>query len=350
MKRKLKKIHRVILVLMFVSLYIVSFAMAVDLPFKIVERFDDLQDWKGTKIGDVTNSSDMPIKNDGSPSLWTYYSKWGGAKIGPDNWIDDFGPGTCIGDTGKSLRIDLQNIDGPSRLGIYFGDGKPTSGEQDLYVFWRVKISGTTWPKDEDGHYIWWASWKTASISHGFTDVASWNYDTSIYSPYGNFAFVPHIKRQGTLNAPAHVFEQVDYESRWRSGDTWATAGNTVGAIYDDWMGYEMHLKLVPGSENGTVEIWQYDREGTAMLLYQNTNRRLRNNSVSAGHLYNKFFLGGNNSNSYSWTDDMQSWYYVDDFIIHSSRIGPTYFALLSGEKTSLDIKPKNPKATVGGN
>jgi len=38
---------------------------------------------------------------------------------------------------------------------------------------------------------------------------------------------------------------------------------------------------------------------------------------------------------------NMQSWYYVDNFIIHGSRIGPTYFAAIADE-ASPDIKPKN--------
>jgi hypothetical protein len=142
------------------------------------------------------------------------------------------------------------------------------------------------------------------------------------------------------------MFETVDYEAGIYSGDTWAIGDGSVGVISDDWIGYEIHLKLNPGSQYGTVEIWQYDNSGSPTLLYQNTNQLLINNSISSGHYYNKFFFGGNNSNSYNWSEDMQSWYYVDDFIIHGSRIGPTYFALISGEN-ELDIKPKNAKGNL---
>ena len=340
-KTKLRR-GDVIRIFLFSSLFFLSNLQAqtwqeiLAYNFDIVDTFDQLRDWRGTGNGDVTSQSGMPVNNDGTASIWNYYSYWAPSDNG-QNWIDDFGHGTRIGDTGKSLRIDLgsSNVAGPSRLGLYFGNGTPVSGYQDLYIFWRANIPGNAWPKDLDGNYIWWDSWKFGSISHGFTDVAHWNYDTSQYWPYGRFAFVPHIKRRGSgeiAGQPAHMFEEADYETGWYSGDTWATANDTVKADYDNWMGYEIHLRLVPGEENGTVEIWQYNNTGEAALLFQDTNRRLRNNTASPGHLYNKFFFGGNNSASYAWTENMQSWYYIDDFIINDSRIGPAYFTLLNNQ------------------
>lgn len=45
--------------------------------FDIVDTFDELQDWNGTKTMDVYDKNNMPLKNDSSLSMWSYYSYWG---------------------------------------------------------------------------------------------------------------------------------------------------------------------------------------------------------------------------------------------------------------------------------
>lgn len=335
---------------------------AIEYPFDIVVTFDDLQDWKGTGYGDIWNISDMPKKLDGSKSVLNYYSFWSTSQTS-GNWIDDFGAGTHVGQTGKSAAIDLSNKNGPSRLGLYFGDGTPTSGYDDIYVFWRLKIPRNEWPTSivqasptpigsyvEGNNYVWWSSWKLASFSHGFTSAAYWNYDTSAYSPYGKYAFVPHINLRGydfSPSRPALYWEKVNYVTNDRLSSVWCTSNGTTPAIVDEWMAYEFHLKLNTTSNNGIVQIWMYDRDGKATELYYNSSLELMDLAVSPGHKYNKIFLGGNNSNAFTWGNGMLARYYVDDLIIHGQRIGPTYFSI-NGDGSGTESDTTAPRNPVG--
>jgi hypothetical protein len=321
--------------------------------FDIVETFDDIQNWRGTGFGDIYNQADMPIQSDGSASRWQYYSYWVSYPSIQD-WIANFGSTNTWRQKGKSLCIDISgngsDQGGPSRLGIYFGDGEASSGYSDLYLFHMVKISSNQWPTTINGDvgeyasvtdkYAYFESWKFGTFNMGCKSCSCAKTGGN-YSPYH---VIPHIKTSTSVNyTPSIRLEPNDDGNRQ---GIWTNAP----FIRDEWTGVEFHLRNV--NEDGTqytyMDVWIYDKDGVATQVI--SNYKYAYSSQPTTDKWNHFFFGGNNSSSYNWGDSMQGPYYVDDFIIHSSRIGPSYFALLSGQETPIDIQPKNPKATVGSN
>lgn len=114
--------------------------------------------------------------------------------------------------------------------------------------------------------------------------------------------------------------------------DTWMKdAGNNSTINPDEWWSIEYHLKPgTQGSGDSLVEVWIYDPKGNANKVLTQNNIELRN-STETIYKYNRVILGGNISKAYSFdSDNMITYYHVDDFIIHSSRIGPNYFAILN--------------------
>jgi len=351
------------------SLYSATKQETLESHFDIVETFDELRAWKGTNSSDVTKQNDMPKKLDNSASMWNYYSWWK-SSASSTNWIDDFGAGTKIGNTGKSLIIDLnaqhdkpQSQLGPSRLGLYFTNangyatsGLPTDGYQEIYIFYRTKISANQWPTSitnctgdircdatfsqaeltQNGGYAWYGSWKFGTLVYGFTDVGHHNYG-STFSPYGNWPVVPHIlpySGQPTNGNPILFLSNKSYI--WPSGSkyiqkTYAKDLAGVNSIIptDSWIGVEFHFKMgTPGAGDSEVDFWYYDSLGNSVHVLHQSNIELQNPSED-GFGYNKFFFGGNNSDAYHWDyNTMVSHYYVDDFIVDDQRIGPAYFAL----------------------
>lgn len=139
-----------------------SWQEVLESNFDIAETFDGLNDWSYTEAqctmdchtGLPTNSSDD------SPSQWDYYSYWT-ASTNTEKWIADFGSGTHVGTSGKSLRLNITNYypsattakTSISRLGLYFSDnngyatsGAATDGYDELSLFFRVNIDSHTFP------------------------------------------------------------------------------------------------------------------------------------------------------------------------------------------------------------
>jgi len=328
----------------------------LEAEFDIVETFDQLQDWHGIDYGNV-DSGNLPILINGSQSKWTYYSDWN-SEVANGEWISDFGVGTKIGGSGKSAIIDLGGTGkGPSRLGLYFGNGSANSGYEDVSFFWRVKLPKKTWPTiiqpiskigsyDESEEYQWVGSWKFASFSHGFLDSSHWANSSFIsancneyYCAYGKCPFVPHIypySGDNIDNKPTLRFETKCYDTEILYENIMANNNGDTSISLDQWIGIEFHFKLNTlsnTSANGIIDIWIYDEVGNSILLFHADNYELRD-ALNMAHKYNKFFFGGNNSGYWIWDASMQSWYYVDDFIIDdgsNGRIGSRYFTLLNG-------------------
>ena len=176
--------------------------------FDFVETFDGLQDWRGTQSGSVTDQSDMPKLSSGSQSAWGWYSYWGNMPTG-HTWIANHGSDKVWGETGKSLCIDLDDEvqgKGPSRFGLYFGDGSPTSGYEEIYIFYMVKIQKNQWPtsisdskvgsysESSFPNYAYFASWKFGTMNMGMSGVHNYGGSSTTYSPYH---IIPHIKPSG---------------------------------------------------------------------------------------------------------------------------------------------------------
>ena len=234
---------------------------------------------------------------------------------------------------------------GPSRLGLYFGDGTPESGYQEVYIFHMVRIPSNEWPTAIDpdtkkgtyvagDSYVYIDSWKFGTINMGCTE-AYCNHAT--YSPYH---IIPHIKNFEINDMlPAIKLEPND------GGNRTGVIGNRP-AIRDEWFGVEFHFKNVTedGHNYTYSDVWMYDKEGNSWKIIDNHRTEFTSQPIT--HLWNSFFFGGNNSAVYTWGTTMEPRYYVDDFIIHGSRIGPTYF-VKKLEENKIDIKPKDAGATI---
>ena len=74
--------------------------------------------------------------------------------------------------------------------------------------------------------------------------------------------------------------------------------------------------------------MWWYDADGTEHYIgTRSVGPLFTSCALSEGLTLNRFFLGGNVSNTWSAGPGIKAEYYVDDFIINGSRIGPNYFA-----------------------
>ena len=309
--------------------------------FPIVETFDNLADWSPAKGGgNYYNQSVMPKKPDGSKGIWTYYSSWSTGGTSP--WIANFGTGNSV--TGKSAIIDIGGAAGPSRLGTYFGNGTPNSGYSDIFIFYRAKYPKNEWPTAIDstsklGSYVdgqpltYWMSWKSNTLNMGCTGVNA-NTECSGAEPYSNYHIVPHIKPYGSSTRRLYYRIEPTGASTDSSKGLW-TSGYDVPR--EKWGGVEFHYRnYQEGSQLKTaMDVWLYDEDGTqhqvlAHGIFDYSGLH------PATDKWNFFFLGGNNSGAYTWGPTMQSKYYVDDFIISGTRVGPTYFTLWNANKSSL--------------
>ena len=288
--------------------------------FDISITFDDCADWTpATAYGmDNIKSSDMPVCSSKPPI--SYYSDWdSSAPISP--YVDDFS--SKVGSSGKSLRVDVNGSGdyGPSRIGGYFGNGRADSGYQELYFFYRAYFPAGYFPSGLVYE-------KLLNLSHGFTGPLEWNGlsgtscngdGESCRMPYGITSFVP----QAEWGGPQFRLRSADYYTGTYPYSDQVTDGSVTAG---QWVSFEYHIKLDDSSaDSDEIEIWMYSESGRSTLVFSDYQIRLHNLAVSKGHRYNWFFIGGNSDNGGS------SVYYVDDIIIDNNRIGPNYFALLSG-------------------
>ncbi len=380
---------------------------SLEQKFDVVETFDDIDDWlvhSGT--GDVyieLNPGDFPTKNNGTaPSMWCYYSRWSDT-LSPAGqlWIGDFGAGTRWGSGGKSAVIDLSNTEGPSRIGVYFGDGSDDSGYSEIYVFYMTKISASQWPTQcvKDGadvgcmsaggtgvyeagkNYSYWSGWKFSDIGTGWNSCQKWNGGVPSFNDrYGdssvlvgillyNYGPIPRVdgkpgqKQNIVLNlsvdGPSQKWEECNNDrsvtDTWivpnDSGPTRVTGrGLGTAIITDDWMGVEFHYrveKTAGTSRDGLMEAWIYTKDGDVLRSAHVEGVNFIK-EANQGHKFNRFFFGGNNSGAYLWGPTMQAPYYVDDFIVHGSRIGPTYFSI--AVSSLAPAAPKNLRITGQSN
>lgn len=336
--------------------------------FDFVETFDNLQDWTGTGTQDVINPNDMPKLSDGTQGQWDYFSHWGTAPT-TQKWIADHGTANVIGGSGKSLIIDLgdpsvvtglgsgiTSSKGPSRLGLYFGDGTPNSGYDDIYIFWRFKMAKNYFPQDSEGNLEWAQVNKFFAVSMGFTSPSVWNYNpspngtchTNTYSPGGYWPyspdnFSPNLKNSKYKCNFSPLFDILSGLNAWPA--TWAEENGCTYFEFDKWVGVEFRFKRGNNyPDRATVQAWFYSEDGSETLIYENSNFELHFNTCCDNQKWNRFFFGGNNSLTWTWDyNTMVSHYYIDDFIINGSRIGPKYFQIISPPSPPTGLKISSP-------
>lgn len=328
--------------------------------FDIVETFDQLQDWGGGSYSRGRNLSqdNMPKKLDGSLTIWNMFDYWS-TESSTNNWIADHGSQNVWRESGKSLIMDMnQNTSankGPARFGTYFGgntsssidpystNGVVNSGyKEDAYVFQMVKFKPNGFPKSTDGvtnkyysYYKWWvlSTGNTAAnvCVEGRSDCTygASNAHTMLYIGDGTNS-LQQYKLEYYNDA-----EWPDFPSNFQMWKPYHTIG-TLDTYIDSeqWFGLEVHVHMgTPGQTDGYQEQWIYDNNGTVHYLGKSQDMIMMTAGYDWG--FNYFFQGGN----ISFQSDVESQgldvsYYVDDIIIDSERIGPTYFQLLDGNFT----------------
>ena len=271
----------------------------------------------------------MPKLENGDNSAWNYFSAWDD-EIPSQNWIGAHGDNR-VWRGSKSLCIDIGGSKGPSRFGLMMEDGY-----EDFYLFFMVNIPKNEWPTSCEGgscqngsmgtytkgeNYIWWSSWKFGNFDMNCSHPVC---SDKGYSEI--FYFTPHIR---PYNYPPTDGLTIKVHSKLHVEDRYATdAGINLNGYVGDWFGIEYHI-LQQGTQT-LMEIWIYDKFGNATKIMKPYNWQAPDDAV--GKKWNRWFFGGNNSNTYKWGPTMQSDYYVDDFILDDQRIGPQYFDIIKDE------------------
>ena len=314
--------------------------------FDHVERFDGLSDWHGVGRGDVFDPSDMPTTTDGGESRWTYYSYWGsGESSGRPDWIADHGAQNVWGGSGKSLRLDYSNEVGPSRLGFSVG-ASPSEGYDDVYVFFMVRYTRDFFPMAGDD-FQYFGYLKTLQISSGFQGVSHWGtpeeHAVADDRPqtrrvYGLNYVIMNLKVVGGSLFPSYngrasnptgtSYERVNPRLNHLAG---ASVGEPI--LAGEWFGIEYHMRLSDphGAANGVVDVWIYDQDGNVTGQDTVDMVTIRDAPEWPGgahvfdHRYNKFVWGGNRFGR-DFESAGRGDHFVDDIVVHGSRIGPTYF------------------------
>jgi hypothetical protein len=342
-----------------------------------VETFDNLADWRGSC------SANGWVYTGPSGSLFNGYACFGSSPT--TNWIQNFGTGTNV--TGKSLSMDMNNTYGPGRILAYIGDGTPTSGYEDAYIFFRVKFLPGLFISPSQAATDYWGYFKFFVPSAGFTSASAWGtaeeratacQDQQTLSAYGPNYFIMNWDYLGNLHNIAMACPRPALynstcsrvsgsgietdNSICNDGTHWIkdsdlSEGNGTFDMYnyqDRLLGLEIHISL--GADSGgsthnrylTWEYWLYDETGNVLHHWQALSNGVPTAYRSAGftagqtipgtalfptHKYNRFELGGNVLLNHSGTNQAPSSgrFYVDDFIINGSRIGPSYYRSLAG-------------------
>lgn len=325
---------------------------AAEWGFDFVEEFDGLQDWVRTGANEmnVHDSSRMPKLENGGDSAWGYYSNWGGpAPLQP--WIGG-GKNRPVWRGTKSLSIDLGGTSyGPSRFGLQLGQGY-----KDFNLFYMVWIPKNMFPTSCEGSsctgggpigtytegrpYTYYASWKFNTFN---TDCGS-AHCTGMNDTYGHHRTIPSIVQYNYGANPGLTISNGNAGTSAGSYTMAADGSRNLNGLLGDWFGVEFKIRNIGNDTQYEMDIWFYDKNGNATHAM-----RSKAFPITAGGkgVWDMFFFGGNNANSWSWGPTMQSHYYIDDVIIdHGSKgqIGPRYFKRIGSSTTDMPpAPPANP-------
>jgi len=294
-----------------------------------------------------------------------------GAKTGLNlQWplfIADHGPAYTWAGGGKSLVMDLGDNDntnpstptmaglGAQRMGTYFGDGvSGKSGYKKAHIFFMMKVAPTFFTMT-DGSYDYVSVVKAFDLVSGFTDISTWgtpadramadpdaaNYyrldeyglNMSVFNFGGggasypnNLFFTENIYDASLTGASLYTYTQRISSRKVRTGTTMDLQSYISSG---EWFGVECASDIgTAGNNDGTTDFWIYDKNGVEKGHYSLTGER---RLTYFDHYYNKMVLGGNRRSTSGATGSLDSRWWIDDLIIHGSRIGPTYFERLSG-------------------
>ena len=342
--------------------------------FDHVSTFDELQDWHGGTLGATGNSSTtsadpryQPKKLDGSNSMWQFWTNDTHWDSGGYEWI---GPRETeyVWRGSKSFCLNYKNLGaspgidghGPSRLSTFFGDGvNSTSGYAEIHVFFMTKFHKGFFKELSPGVFEYISVVKYIDIGSGFTANRYWGTASEhsqacagvFQTEYGLNANVMNPGGGGASSPTKIYFRDTILQAKWQpdlgcykysqkaDADTRHTDLRIEPSYLSGaWLGVEVVMnKGNVDQDNGWVEFIFYDESGTEICRDKNINMPMMR---VFDHNYNKVTLGGNRIEDLASEENR---IYFDDFIVHGSSIGPTYFALLSGaQPPEPDIKPKN--------
>ena len=323
----------------------------IEWDFDFVERFDGLQDWVAKlesegNVGEEANDAlRLPKLADGSESAWTFYSKWGESSS-TERWIGAYGDNRVWKGT-KSAAIDLDNENGPSRLGLFL----PNGYKDKVHYFFMVNIPKNEWPTSciegscqggntgvytEGSDYSFFASWKFMTFNYGCETQNCWDHapPNSGYSPVWHQ--ISHIKQfnyttfssEGLTNIDPGLF--IHEESPAHNSDAWGfLARSNMNNLAGDWFGIEYSYTQTEDCKT-IHNVWLYDKQGNEIKVVE--DKEWDTEGCQPDYTWDFFFHGGNNSGTYHWGPTMKSVYYIDDVIIDDQRIGLKYFSFIGNE------------------
>jgi len=355
----------------------------LDENFDIADTFDQLRDWYGTIPGGVVSEQDhpedMPKKLDGSTSIWGIYSQY---YTGPnqhlDNWIGDHGSGyrwktgaknACINYPPLYCEIDVDTVKGygSERLGTYFGDGTPTSGYGDIYVFFMLKFRAGFWALADgttdqfkyppvikmfdcvsgfDTAYDWHDTACQPNTQHEYgTNLTLWNASGGGLSRPKYLYFLENSSYTDDYNAVDECWNYMHHPDRY-SLAYYPDAMFNAQYLAGQWIGVEYHLNSgTVNTADGTVEFWLYDENGNQFSSYSANNVMLKR---VLDYKYNKIVFGGNYQCAGDATCPGETRWYFDDFIVDDKRIGPKYFGLARQFFEGMFTPDSTPPAAPG--
>ena len=298
-------------------------------------------------------------------------------------FIANHGPANTWRGTGKSLVLDLgdnNNTDplnpamaglGAQRLGTYFGDGiSGRSGYKKVHAFFMMKVSPSFFNKCLNPGTSCLAQGydpvsvvKVFDLNSGFTAISKWGTSAeraevsanpttqARLDEYGLNFSVLNFGGGGLSQSQNLFFAENNYVTAGASPNCsylQTTSGRRLrsGTVLDiesyvqggEWFGIEIASDIgTKGNSDGSTDFWIYDGTGKEMGHFAVTGQ---NRLLYFDHLYNKLVLGGNRLSSNGKTGNLDSRWWIDDVIIHGSRIGTAYFRMLSGEGTADTTAP----------
>lgn len=346
----------------------------IEWGFDMVETFDNVADWPvssgnasniGRGINGPTSKPYLPKSTSGSTTPINHYAWWKTTQPTVD-WIQDHRKREGkIWDPlntgkGKSVCITYGSANGPSHFGWYFGGANGRNGgyDDEFYVFFMYYIPKSMYPTYEnssgvgsyvDGDpYIFNPSFKFSTVALGFGDISrhsdSETYDmgSARMTTYGWAACVFHIKPASAGYMPRGAVEGKPYYSFATPVPPFAseqdtatkTTYNVIGNYIEvgKWKGIEFRYKKNTGNnEDGIFQAWDYDpATGESTEIVSKKDLWYICGSLNSDK-FNFYFIGGNNSSSWTWGSSMDPNFYIDDVIINATRIGPRYFSDVLG-------------------
>ena len=346
----------------------------LEAQFDIVSTFDELQDWHGTRAGgDVTyetnHPEDLPQLKTGGKGIWGMYSQYyDGPSQVKEEWIGNHHGEVWSGTKSAAINYgslycasedhDAEKGYGPGRLGMYIGDGTPTSGYRKIHVFFMMKFPMGYWTLKDQSE---WADQNIREYKYppivkmfdcvtGFDSVENYHEHScqpNISHEYGTNFSIFNTGGGGASRGPYLYFtdgggvtkydtDEECWRYAYKDSNQHMYPETNFQSSYEknEWFGVEYALDLgTIGNSDGSTEFWVYDKEGNQIGHYFIDNINMQQHFT---YNYNKLVWGGNYQCAGGADTPGITHWYLDDVIINNQRIGPTYFNMLNNQNQTI--------------